>query len=75
MRRNAYLYCILAFGFLLGVYNGYVALWEDENSPAPSQVFPYAVTALPEADQRALEEGIPVAYREQLTKYLEDFLS
>lgn len=74
MKRGRYLYCILFLSFLLGVHNGYIALWEGED-PEPKQVFPYAVTIFPEADQAALEKGIPLRDRAQLTKCLEDFLS
>lgn len=72
--KKAYLSCVLFLGFLMGVYNGHIALWADED-PEPRQVFPYAVASLPEADQAALEKGIPIESQEQLCKYLEDFLS
>lgn len=73
-KGNLYQYFILLFGFLLGVHNGYVALW-SENSSAPVRVFPYAVTSLPPQDRQALERGIPIGEEAQLTKLLEDFLS
>lgn len=64
----------LALGFILGSFRGYVALF-DEGVPEPRQVYPYKITALPPADQAALEEGIPVRSEKQLQHLLEDYLS
>lgn len=74
IRRIRRLYCMLALGFLLGVRDGYIALWQ-EGTPEPLRVFPYAATSLPEADRAALEQGILIENSALLTKYLEDFLS
>ena len=48
-----YLYFTLIFGFLLGISDGYIALWKDGN-PKPLEVFPYQARSLPIADQQAL---------------------
>ena len=64
----------LIFGFLLGVQNGYVALWKDGN-PEPLRVFPYLAENLPEADRLALEQGIHLDNRLQLIELIEDYLS
>ena len=64
----------LMFGFLLGVQNGYVALWKDGN-PEPLRVFPYLAENLPEADRLALEQGIHLDNRLQLIELIEDYLS
>ena len=64
----------LIFGFLLGVQNGYVALWKDGN-PEPLRVFPYLAENLPEADRMALEQGIHLNNRLQLIQLIEDYLS
>lgn len=74
MKKSHALYCSLILSFILGVHHGYIALWESED-PEPVQIFPYAVTSLPEADQAALKRGIPIPNQAQLTKRLEDFLS
>ena len=64
---------ILAFGFLLGIHDGKIALWTDGN-PVP-KVFPYRAQMLPEADQRRLEAGIRIEDGSELAGILEDYLS
>ena len=65
--------CII-FGFLLGVQNGNVALWEDGKTD-PVRVFPYSAANLPEADRQALEKGIHLDSKLQLIRLIEDYLS
>lgn len=74
MKRKGYLYSILFFTFLLGVHDGYVALWVHED-PLPQRIYPYSVQSLPLEDQLALSQGIPIADEETLNRYLEDLLS
>jgi len=74
MNRASYLYSILALGFLLGIHQGRVALWKD-NDPKPIKVFPYYASMLPKADQQALEKGIHLDDDVDLRKLLEDYLS
>jgi hypothetical protein len=65
---------LLVLGFVLGSFRGYLALW-DADRPDPIQIFPCPVSALPEADQDALENGIPARSRMELDRLLEDYLS
>ncbi|MBE6934296.1 MAG: hypothetical protein E7462_04505 [Ruminococcaceae bacterium] len=74
MKKQAILCNILLLGFLLGVYEGKIALWKD-NQVKPMKVFPYQVSMLPEADQRALQKGIKINKLSQLYKLIEDYLS
>ena len=74
MYKKLSLYISLIFLFILGAKDGYIALWKDSD-PEPVRVFPYSVAALPEADQKALEQGIPLDSREDLLRLLEDYLS
>lgn len=74
LKKRTQRYCALILGFLLGVSGGRIALWEDGQAE-PVKVFPYSVTMLPEADQRALESGIRAEDRAQLFRLLQDFLS
>ena len=53
MSKRAILTNILLLGFLLGIHEGKVAVWKD-NQKKPAKVFPYAVSQLPEADQKRL---------------------
>ena len=65
---------LMVLHLLLGSWKGYVALFEQD-APEPRQIFPAPVEALPEADQKALEEGIIVRNDRQLQQLLEDYLS
>lgn len=60
--------------FLLGSHKGYLALWKEDR-PEPFQIFPVKVSSLPQADQEALEKGIPARSELELSSLLEDFLS
>ena len=73
-RHLIILYCITALGFLIGIHQGNIALWKDDD-PKPVKVFPYRAELLPEADQKQLAKGIRVENAQQLTRYLEDLMS
>ena len=60
--------------FLLGSHKGYLALWKEDR-PEPFQIFPVKTETLPQADQDALEKGIPARSEIELSSLLEDFLS
>lgn len=64
----------LVLGFLLGIQDGRIALWRDGQAQ-PIKVFPIQAKMLPEADRKALEEGIAIENSSELTRILEDFLS
>ena len=64
----------LMFGFLLGIQNGYVALWEDGKAD-PIRVFPDSASNLPPADRQSLEQGIHLDSKLQLVQLIEDYLS
>ena len=74
LRKIRYLFLALILGFILGIRDGYVALWKD-GSGDPVEVFPYQARYLPAADQRALENGIHLDSAEELNRLLEDYLS
>ncbi len=74
MKKLSCLYCVLCLGFLLGIHDGRIALWQGED-PEPIQVFPYRASMLPEADQNALQKGIRFESIEQMRSLLEDYLS
>ena len=65
---------LFAFYLILGSWKGYVALFE-EDSREPRQIYPCRIVSLPEADQIALNEGIPVRNERDLNQLLEDYLS
>lgn len=65
---------ILLLYLTLGCFRGYVALF-DKGAAEPKQIFPCPVSSLPDADQQALEKGIPVRTEDELNRLLEDFLS
>ena len=74
IKISRYFCFALMFGFLLGVRNGYIALWRDGDAK-PVQVFPYRAEMLPDADRQALEKGIHIADEDELKRLLEDYLS
>lgn len=73
-KRGWYRYLALVAAFLIGNYQGYIALWTDEDS-APAKVFPYCVASLPPADQERIDQGIRVDSEDDLRRLLEDYLS
>jgi len=74
MNRKKFLSAIAALYVILGSWKGYVAIFRD-GAEEPWQIFPRKVTALPPADQQALEEGILVRNQRDLDQLLEDYLS
>jgi len=74
MKRLNSIYCILCLGYILGVHNGYIALWKEPYEK-PLRVFPYSVSCLPEADRQLLEQGVRADSLPELTQRLEDYLS
>lgn len=74
MKIKRYQYYILLAGFLVGIHNGRIAIWQGED-PQPKAVLPYQADLLPEADRIALENGIRLDSRADLTRFLEDFCS
>ena len=74
MLWKRHLSVLLALYLMLGSWKGYVALFEKDKEE-PRQIFPCPVSTLPEADQKALEEKIPVRNQRQLQQILEDYLS
>jgi hypothetical protein len=74
MSKQRILANIMLLGFLLGIYEGKVALWKDHN-PKPIKVFPYQASQLPEQDQKLLEEGVHVDSLGQLRKLIQDYFT
>ena len=74
MRKGKILAYLLLFGFLLGIHDGKIALWQDED-PKPIRVFPYRAELLPPSDQQALQNGIPIEDAHHLSRLLQDYLS
>ncbi len=75
MTKTKNLLCsMILFGFLIGIHNGQIALWHN-NDPNPVKVFPYRAEMLPEADQAALRKGIRINSFSDLQRLLQDYLS
>ena len=74
MKKRKILTNLVLLGFILGIHEGRVALWKD-NQKNPMKVFPYQASMLPEADQQRLEKGIHVDSLSELYKLIEDYLS
>lgn len=65
---------VIALFFLLGIHDGYIALWKD-GADKPVEVFPIQAKLLPEADQKMLRQGIRIESAEHLARLMEDYLS
>lgn len=65
---------LLLFSMLLGIHDGYLALWEGED-PEPVVIYPCPAALLPPEDQSALHAGIVIEDRTQLHQRLEDYWS
>jgi len=75
MAMDTGLFCpIPASGFLVGIHNGQVALWQGCD-PAPIYITQYPARLLPECDRQALLQGIIAADRAAAASRLEDFSS
>lgn len=57
---------------LLGIKDGYVALWKDED-PQPWKILPLRSDSLPVADQLMLKKGIVIRSERELWELLEDY--
>ena len=73
MKRKRYALVLLA-GYLLGIHNGFLAVWKDED-PQPVRVYPYRASMFPPEDQKMLRRGISVHSSQELTRRIEDFCS
>ena len=65
---------ILLYGFLVGTYNGRIAVWKNDD-PEPFRVYPCPVYLLPKKEQDALRKGIVIADMEDVRQFLENFMS
>lgn len=65
---------LLTLGILVGIYNGHVAIWKDED-PEPYRVFPYYAASLPKDIRDALEKGVHFNSEDELNALLENLLS
>lgn len=74
MNRTGCLLAALLLSFIMGVQDGYVALWKSGETE-PLKVFPYQVSSLPPADQAQLRKGIVIDSAEDLIGLIEDYLS
>lgn len=72
--KNSSVIAALLLCAYLGLYNGYVALF-NLGEDTPKEVFPYRAALYPQIDRQALEKGIPIHDPKQLKSRLEDFLS
>ena len=73
MKLRRIIPAVMLFGYLLGIQDGYIALWKDGNSKP--MVSPYRAALLPQEDQQRLKNGIRVENKEELARLVEDYLS
>lgn len=63
---------LLALGFLLGVKDGYLAVWKDQD-PQPVHILSIEAASLPPSDQLLLRKGLHAADPQELLVLLEDY--
>lgn len=68
------IYCTMLLGFLLGIHNGQIALWKDED-PQPMMILPYKAESLPIKERMLLKKGIRFDSLEQIEKIVSEYLS
>lgn len=64
---------VLCMGFLLGIRDGKLTLWQ-EGQDHPVQIYDIPADSLPPADQVLLSRGIRVEDRQALWALLENYL-
>ena len=64
----------LMLTFFVGVHNGRLALWKNED-PTPCKVFPCPIILLPTKVQEQLKYGVRLETIEDVNRLLENFLS
>lgn len=75
MKKTAAILCnIMLFGFLLGIHEGQIAIWKDED-PKPAIILPYKAESLPIKDRIALKKGIRFDSIKDIEKLLQDYLT
>ena len=65
---------IMLLGFLLGNFNGRLAVWKGDD-PEPYRIYPCPVYLFPKDEREALKKGIRIDSMEDLAEFLENFLS
>ncbi len=73
-RQIRFLCQLLALGFLVGSYNGKIAVWKDDD-PEPFRVYPCPVYLLPKKERDALTKGIRIDDMDDVSRFLENFMS
>ena len=64
----------LMLTFFVGVHNGRLALWKNED-PTPCKVFPCPIILLPTKVQEQLKYGVRLETIDDVNRLLENFLS
>lgn len=62
----------LAAGFLIGIHNGRIGIWKDQD-PTPFRVIPCPVFLLTPSQQSALADGIRIDTMEDVEDLIENF--
>lgn len=63
-----------SYSYIIKEYNGKLAVFES-GSDTPFRITDLDISVLPEADRKALQNGIKAANRKELNRILEDYCS
>lgn len=69
MHRKRAAATLLLLGLLLGIKNGRIALWKQDD-PQPIHIFPWSAALLPAPIRQALEQGLHVESESDLGRLL-----
>lgn len=73
-KLSQFLTAAILTSILVGVHNGKIALWRDDD-PEPFKVFPYRASMLPDEQEEMVKKGIRVESMEELQRLMEAYLS
>lgn len=65
---------LVVLGFLVGSYNGRIAVWKDDD-PEPFRVYPCPIYLLPHKEREALKRGIRIEDMDDVGRFIENFMS
>ena len=65
---------LILLGFLVGSYNGRIAVWKDDD-PEPFRIYPCPVYLLPKKERDMLGRGIRIDDMNDVQNFLENFMS
>ena len=70
--RKRFLPLLVVFGFLLGIHNGHIGIWKNQD-PQPMRTIPCPIWVLSPKQRQMLQSGIPIDSMDDLENLLTQF--